>query len=219
MTINFYNFSCFKLQSGDTSLVFDPPSKESGVKFPRFSTDLVLISHNHKPHNGRDAVKLKDENSDYIIDSPGEYEIKNISIKGISSFHDSEGGKTHGLNTIFIIEMDDLRICHLGDYGEDELRPDIKEELGSIDILFIPINAVADDKVVSLKSAKHLINEIEPSLVVPMHYDAGDKKNKSLAEFLSEFSEESAERLDKLVIKKKDINSEKTKIIVLESSL
>ena len=96
MTINFYNHSCFKAQSGDIVLAFDPPSKASGLKTPRFQTDIILISHNHKDHNGADVLTLKENNPHFIIDNPGEYEIKGAVINGIRSFHDSKEGSELG---------------------------------------------------------------------------------------------------------------------------
>lgn len=215
MTINFYNHSCFKVQSSDFILAFDPPSKESGLKTPRFQTDIILISHNHKDHNGADVLVLKEENPHFIINTPGEYEIKGAIINGLHSFHDSKQGAELGTNTIFIVDLEDMRLCHFGDFGENKLSTEIKEGLGKIDILFIPIAG----KFINGKAAVSLINEVEPSIIIPMHYDASEKKNKSLEEFLNEFSKENIEKLDKLTIKKKDVDEEKTKVIVLESNL
>lgn len=85
MVISFYNHSCFKIQSGDFVLAFDPPSKESGYKTPKFQADIIFISHNSKNHNGKDVLSLKDENEMSIIDTPGEYEIKDVIIKAVQT--------------------------------------------------------------------------------------------------------------------------------------
>ena len=227
MTINFYNYSCFKVQSGDFIIAFDPPSKESGLKTPRFQTDVILISHNHKAHNGADVLSLKEENPHFIINTPGEYEIKGAIIKGIESFHDAKEGSERGLNTIFTVDLEDIKICFLGDCGENKFRPETKEAIAKIDILFLPISG----PFITPKAAASLIGEIEPKIIIPMHYDGSDpkqiasqldgasKKNKELDLFLKEFSEENIEKLDKLTIKKKDINEEKMRVVALESNL
>lgn len=211
MVINFYNHSCFKAQSGDIIIAFDPPSKESKFKAPRFQADIILISHNNLNHNGRDVLNLKEENEKYVLDLPGEYEIKDILIKGIQS----RLGNENLINTIFVLDIEDMRVCHMGDFSEAHLAPEIKEALGKVDILFFP--AGGDFLEVSHSAA--IVNEIEPAIVIPMHYDASEKNNKKLQEFLKEFSDDQIERMEKLTVKKKDINEENLKVAVLESNL
>lgn len=213
MVINFYNHSCFKAQSGDIIIAFDPPSKESKFKAPRFQADIILISHNNLNHNGRDALNLKQESERYVLDLPGEYEIKDILIKGIQSRIENENENL--VNTIFTLDIEDMRICHMGDFAENTLRPEIKEALGKIDILFFPVGG--DFLEVSHGAA--IVNEIEPAIVIPMHYDASEKNNEKLQEFLKEFSDDQIERVEKLTVKKKDINEENLKVAVLESNL
>lgn len=215
MVINFYNHSCFKVQSGDFIAVFDPPSKQSSYKTPRFQTDLILISHNNINHNGRDALSLEEESDRFILDLPGEYEIKDVLLRGVQS----EAGKAKDnekiFNTIFVMELEDIKLCHMGDFSEENLRPEIKEALGKIDVLFFPVAG-------EFSEAKHnaaIINEIEPAIVVPMHYNTAEKKNSKLEEFLKEFSEDQIERVDKLTIKKKDISDDKMKVVFLSSNL
>lgn len=209
MVINFYNHSCFKVQSGDFIIAFDPPSKESGYKTPRFQTDLILISHNHKNHNGRDVLNLKEENERFIFDTPGEYEIKDILIRGVQS----SGGEI--INTIFMLDFEDIRLCHMGDFSEEKLRPEIKEAIGKIDILFFPVKSAAR----GAKDGASIANALEPSVIIPMHYDANDKKNKDLEDFLKEFSEDQIERIDKFTIKKKDLSEENLKVAVFNPNL
>jgi len=213
MVISFYNNSCFKVQSGDFIATFDPPSKTSKYKTPRFQTDLIFISHNNENHNGRDALTLKEEDEKYIIDSPGEYEIKDVLIRGVESRINEKNES--GINTIFVLDLEDIRICHMGDFSEDKLSSEIKEALGKIDILFYPVGG----NFSNAKKAAAIINEIEPSVVCPMHYDATEKNNLKLQEFLNEFSEDQVEKIDKLTIKRKDLSEEGMKVVVLESSI
>lgn len=218
MVITYYGVSCFKVQSGDLVLVFDPPSKESSAKTPRFQADIVLSSHNHPRHNGIDALAAKGNGGPFVITSPGEYEVKNAFIRGVPSFHDSERGEKRGLNTIYAVELEDLILCHLGDFGEGELRSEIEETLNKVDVLFLPVGG---GNVIDAVSASRVANQISPSYIVPMHFDSGkEKKNRALTDFLKEMGQDMPKALDRLSIRQKDISDEqKTEIVVIESSL
>lgn len=215
MVITYYGVSCFKAQAGETVLAFDPPSKEFpandfGLKLPRFQTDVVLISHSqHKDHNGYDTLSGKGENKrPFIIDGPGEYEIKGVQIRGIKSFHDEISGEKMGLNTIYAVTFEDISICHLGDFGEKELRPETKEAMGKVDILFVNI----DGSDTNPQKATKMIAQIEPKIVIPMHYH---KDHKALKKFLEEFGNGAVKPVEKLTIKKRDLGEKKTEVVVL----
>ncbi len=111
MNITWYGQSCFKIQSKDTVLITDPFDKKIGLRPPFGAADIVTISHNHSDHNNFQVIK----NDPFIIDGAGEYEIKKVRIKGINSYHDNQEGKELGQNTIYVIEMEGIKICHLGD--------------------------------------------------------------------------------------------------------
>src|SRR3989344_5375 len=126
MVITSYGISCFKIASGQLVLAFDPPSKKSAAKSPYFQTDILLISHDHDNHNGRDILHAPKDGEIFVVDGPGEYEYKGVTIQGIASFHDNQEGKKEGSNTIYRVELEDIILLHMGDFGEDELRPEIK---------------------------------------------------------------------------------------------
>src|SRR4030042_5302788 len=105
-----------------------------GLKYPKVEANIITISHDHPDHNQKDQVA----GSPFIIDAPGEYEISEISLFGIATFHDSMEGRERGKNIIFLIEADGLKLCHLGDLGH-KLSDKQLEELNEVDILFIPI--------------------------------------------------------------------------------
>ena len=216
MIITYYGISCFKIQSGDNVLVFDPPAKNAAAKTPRFESHLVLISHNHPRHNGEGVINPKEEKLQ-VINGPGEYEIKGAQITGLPSFHDDQNGKKYGPNTIYKVEWEGIRLCHLGDFGEKELSDRAKEELSGADILFLPIGG---ETVIDAQKAAAISAQIEPRIVIPMHYDAPNAKNKNqLAEFLKEMGEEKTKAEEKLTIKKKDISQEESKVIVLKPAI
>lgn len=218
MIITYYGASCFKIQSGEIVLGFDPPSKESGLKAPRFESHVALISHDHPKHNGREALNAKEEKL-LIVDGPGEYEIKGAFINGISSFHDGDQGKKYGLNTIYKVELEGLTLAHFGDFGEKDLRNNIKEALNGIDILILPIGG---DTVMSAETAAQITSQIEPRVVIPMHFDSSSGKSKSgkskssLDIFLEELGQEKMKPEDKFTIKKKDLAEEGVKVVILQ---
>lgn len=202
MIITYYGASCFRVQSGETVLVFDPPSKGSSFKSPRFQTDIVLVSANHKDHNGWDNLSGKNEKeSPFVINGPGEYEAKGIFIKGIFA-------KTKdSVDSIYVLKLEDITLCHLGAFDGAELTSEIKEEIGEIDILFAPVGAGDGEK-----SAK-IAAQLESNITIPMNYD-----EKSLKTFLKEIGDATAKPEEKLTIKKKDIKEDEGKVVVLSSN-
>ena len=211
MVITYYGLSCFKVASGEFVLAFDPPSKKSSFKSPRFRADAVLISHNHDSHNGYDMISGKENTAPLKVDGPGEYELQGVNISGAPSFHDQVSGKKYGSNTIYVVEMENMKICHLGDFGEKELGAEALEMISSVDILFLPIGGKT---VLDPESASAIANRLEPRIIIPMHYD-----KKELSAFLKEAGVESAKSEEKLTIKNKDLPEGKTQVVVLKPSI
>ena len=216
MNIFWHGQSCFQIIVSQTKgeqakIVIDPFSEEIGLKVPKLEAEILLISHNHQDHNNVKAVA----GSPFLIEGPGEYEIKEIFIQGIPAFHDEEGGKQRGENTIYAIEAEGMRLCHLGDLGEIELSPEQLEKIGDIDILLIPVGGVY---TIDAKIAAKIISQIEPRIVIPMHYYIPKLKIKldGVDKFLREMGKKSLEPQPKLLIKKKDLPQDGTKIVVLE---
>lgn len=214
MDIYYLGHSSFKIKTKTATIVTDPflPS-QIGLKFPKTEAELVTVSHQHQDHN---SVSMVDGNP-FVVSAPGEYEVKGVSIFGFPSFHDSESGSINGPNSIYIIEADGLRICHLGDLGS-EIPANLLEDFGEIDILMIPVGG---EVTLDPKEAVDLISKIEPSIVLPMHFKTEGineevfGKLATLSAFLKEAGVENPEKLDKLSITK-DKLPEETKIILLE---
>ena len=208
--------SCFEILSSQgknnhVNIVVDPFDEDTGLRVPKLEADILLVSHEHHDHNNMKAVG----GNPFLIQGPGEYEIKGVYIQGIDSFHDASLGKEKGQNTIYTIEVEDLRLCHLGDLGQKELTPEQVEKIGEIDILMIPVGGVY---TISAKEAVKIMSQIEPNIVIPMHYQIPKLKIKleELDRFLKSMGIKKIEPLPKLSIKKKDISSEEAKIIVLK---
>src|SRR3989338_6197749 len=217
MNIVWKGQSCFQItaspQKGEqVSIVIDPFDESTGLKVPSLPADILLITHDHLDHNNKKAVT----NNPFIIDGPGEYERKGVFIEGIPAFHDDKEGKERGLDTIYTIEAEEMRICHLGDFGQKELTPEQLEKIGDIDILMIPVGGVF---TIDAKEASKVIAQIEPRVVIPMHYSVPKLKIKldGIEPFLNEMGRKSVEPQEKLLVKKKDLIEEETKIVVLQS--
>lgn len=213
MEITYLGHSSFKLRGKSAVLVTDPFDPDFvGLKYPKTQADIVTISHPHKDHNFSEII----EGGPFIISSAGEYEIKEISVFGFSSFHDAKSGEERGKNVIYLIEMEGLKICHLGDLGSS-LSSEIIEEIGVADILMLPVGGKV---TIGSAEAAELIRQIEPSLVLPMHYKTSGLKESfddlaPVEEFLSKMGVETPEKTDKLVVSK-DKLPEEMKIILLE---
>lgn len=229
MVITYYGLSCFKVQSGDLTIAFDPPSKESDMRPPRFETHIALSSHDHPRHNGLKELSGKKGEKRFIassrspkataapaveagenplfISGPGEYEIEGVSVIGFPSWHDREKGKTLGANTIYRVTMEGINLCHLGDIGAEEIESDTVEGLGEIDVLFIPIGG---KDVVGPDAAAKITGRLDPKVAIPMHY-AEDK----LKEFLKELGEERLKAEEKFTFKKKELPESGLKVVVL----
>ncbi len=207
--------SCFQITTQKTktqvAITIDPFSSEIGLRPPSGAADIVLVTHDHHDHNNVKAVA----GTPFVISGPGEYEIKDVYIVGIPSFHDAVLGKERGANTIYVIDAEDLRVCHLGDLGQKELTDDQLEKIGEVDILMIPIGG---NFTISEKEAQKIMSQIEPKITIPMHYLVPKLKVKleGVDKFLKSLGIKSMQPEPKLSIKKKDILPEEAKIVVLE---
>ena len=213
MIINWLGQSCFKIQDKDATLVTDPYGASVGFKLPRLSADIVTTSHDHDDHNNVSAVSGVN-GSPFIISGPGEYEIKGIFVYGIPAWHDKSEGKERGANTIYRIEVEGISIVHLGDLGHT-LSEETVAKLEGVDILLIPVGG---KWTIGAHEAVEVISELEPRIVIPMHYKIPGLKVDvdPVDKFLKEMGASKAEKLPKLKIVKKDLPQEETKVILLE---
>ncbi len=203
MIITYYGAACFKVQSGETVLAFNPPSKESEFKSPRFASDIVLVSSNHKDYNGWENLAGKTEGSKpFVADGNGEYEISSIYIKGVGS-----NGRN---NTVYALTLEDISVCHLGALSK-EMDPSLKEAVGEVDILFIPTGG---GELLDPQKAAAAAIHLEAKIVIPMNYN-----ESQLKQFIKEFGSGETAATDKLTIKKKDLAEKKGEVVVLKPAV
>ncbi len=214
MEITWLGQSCFKIQDKNVTLITDPYSSQLGLKpLSRLKADIVTVSHEHRDHNNVAAISGIEKQSPFIVSSPGEYEIKNVFIYGISSFHDKNQGAERGRNVIYLIKMNEITIAHLGDLGHI-LSDEQLEKIEKVDILLIPVGGAS---VINAKEAKQIIGQIEPKIIIPMHYKIPELKNElnEIDKFYSEMGIKKMEPINKLKISKKDLISQ-TEMKIIE---
>jgi L-ascorbate metabolism protein UlaG (beta-lactamase superfamily) len=176
-----------RISQGDLALEINPENE-------RFKADVSLFSVGH-PSFDRES---------FVIAGPGEYEVKDVAVKGFLSETKLKGSK---LNTVYLINMENINLCFLGPISE---LPDSKtlESLEDIDILFVP---AGDEGALTPAEANKLAVSLEPSLIIPIHYT-----DASLKQFLKESGEDKVTPIEKLVIKKKDLEGKKSEVILLK---
>jgi L-ascorbate metabolism protein UlaG (beta-lactamase superfamily) len=212
MIITYQGVEFFKVQFGDITIALNPISKESKFKSSKFGSDIAIISMDDGDFNGADVVAFA-EKAPFVISGPGEYEIKGITIKGFSS-KTKYGGKER-INTVYSINLENMNLCFLGALGEVELPKEIIEGIGNVDILFVPIGG---DGVLDAAKADKISVEIEPKIIIPMHYGEVGEKD-ALKKFLKESGEEGVKAIDKLTIKKKELEGKEGEVVVLSTNV
>jgi len=212
MIITWQGHSCFKIQdktgTEGLTLVTDPFDKATGLKVPNFEADIVTVSHDHHDHNNVKALR----GNPYVVESAGEYDVKGVMIEGVESFHDDKQGAERGNNIIYRIEMDDITVAHLGDLAHVLDNKQLEKLVGT-DILLIPVGG---KYTLDAKKAVEVISQIEPRIVIPMHYRTKDLKIDldEVDKFIKEMGVEPT-REDKLKINKKDLPQEDMELVIL----
>ena len=162
MDITWLGHSCFRIKGKEVNLITDPYDATLGYSWPKPSANIVTITHAHPGHSNAAGV----EGIPKVVNRPGEYEIKNVFIIGFPTFHDAAQGANRGRNIIYMMEMEDMRLCHLGDIGHTPSPKQI-EELSGIDVLFAPVGGVS---TIDAKTAAEIVRLLSPKIVIPMHY-------------------------------------------------
>ena len=213
MDINFLGHASFRLKGKSATVVTDPYDDSLGLKSPKVSADIVTVSHDHFDNNKVTKVSGVQR----VIDGPGEYELLGVSVIGIGSFHDDKKGELRGKNTIFVIEIDGMRVVHLGDLGH-KIKSKRAEAIGEVDILFVPVGG---EWTIDASVAVEVVHTLEPKIIIPMHYKMEGLNSQMYAklapveDFLSDL-EIKSQKLPALKIKKEDLPQEEQIIYILE---
>lgn len=219
--IQYLGHSCFRLRGRDGIVLCDPYDRSVGTDIGRPSAHIVTVSHDHPDHANVAAVKPMRERL-FVIEGPGEYEVGGVMIAGVRTFHDKHKGAERGGNTVYVIHMDDVVFCHLGDLGH-ELTTHQIDEIGNVDVLFVPVGG---DETIGPSEAVSVISQIEPRIVVPMHYAQSDQRSFTsdlvpLEKFAHEVGLKEITPEEKLTITTTNLPSEgeETRFVIMKPSI
>ncbi|MFT7644450.1 MAG: L-ascorbate metabolism protein UlaG (beta-lactamase superfamily) [Candidatus Paceibacteria bacterium] len=206
MVISYHGGQCFKLSFGSTTIAFNPISKKSKLEQVKFGVDVAFVTMWHPDFNGVEQV-AHGSKQPFVVDGPGEYEVGQVTARGfgVKTIYD----KVEHFNTIYQVHLEDMNIIFMGSLSDPDIDPKILTEFGDIDILFLPVGG---GDVLEVPQAAKLAVKLEAKLIIPMHYDA-----VSLKTFLKEESNENQKPIDKLTIKRKDIQTMSGEVVVLKS--
>jgi L-ascorbate metabolism protein UlaG (beta-lactamase superfamily) len=204
----FFGHNCIRIKAREATILTDPVDRVTGYAMPKQIADIVTISHNHAGHANLSAVKPEYQ----IVNGPGEYEMHDVFITGIRTYHDANKGNERGYNTVYIFEVEGLRICHLGDLGHP-LETEQAEAMEDCDVLLVPAGG---GDIISPEQAAEVIGQLGPKIVIPMQYatSIGDAKRGGLDRFCKSLGVALPQPEDKLLVKQSDL-SESMKLVAL----
>lgn len=218
MIIQYYGLSCFKVTTkpegrggADVIIFFSPFDKVTGLRPPQGAADIVFIPHHSPAFNNVASLK----NDPKIFDMPGEYAINGVSAIGTQALADHDNGSQRGNTTIFTVQSEGLTLCHLGALGTD-LNAEQFDHIGDIDVLFVPIG---DNIGITAKMAEKVCRSIQPRIIIPMHYKIKGIKEvlNDKKDFCAEIGSCPKESLQKLTLKKKDIEEKTMEVTLLDT--
>jgi L-ascorbate metabolism protein UlaG (beta-lactamase superfamily) len=207
MEIYWLGHGCFRLRGRDATVLTDPCPPTTGYKIGKVNTDIVTISRDHPESNHRAAVA----GDARFLDSPGEYEIAGVLITAVDTDRaDREDG--HSRNLAHVIDIDDIKVCHLGDIQRVPSGDEV-EELSGIDILLAPVGG---GRVMGAEKAAEIVSLLEPKIVIPMLYktDASRDDFESVEHFIKEMGVEAKSPEQRLNISRSGL-PEDTMLVLL----
>jgi L-ascorbate metabolism protein UlaG (beta-lactamase superfamily) len=206
MDISWLGHACLRLRAGGTFVVMDPTSKETGYDMGRPTAEVVTVSHDDPGHSNVRGLR----GEPLLLDGPGEYEVQGVQVLGVATgLRPTTEGARPGRNVAFLVEAEELRVAHLGGLGT-RLTAEQAEQLGSIDVLVIPVGG---DRVLDAAEAARIVRELEPKVVIPVHYAVED--GAAPAEFVRALGIEAEPAVPRLTIQKRGLG-EKTRLVILE---
>jgi len=162
MEITWLGHSCFRIRGKEATLLTDPYDGSIGYSLGKPKANIVTSSHSHPGHGFTSGVG----GAPRIVHGPGEYEVSGVFITGIGTFHDAEKGRERGGNTIYLIEMEDMTLCHLGDLGHP-LSSEQVEETSRVEVLLVPVGGLS---TLDASQAAETVRLLQPRIVIPMHF-------------------------------------------------
>ncbi len=201
--------SCFRIRASQAVVITDPYPPDLGYSLGKPAANIVTVSHQHPSHSYTQGIGGEPR----LITGPGEYEISGILIIGIAAFHDAERGRKRGKNTVYLMEVDGITVCHLGDLGH-VLTAEQIEEIDDVDVLLLPVGGVS---TIDAPMAAEVIRQLEPKVVVPMHYktQALNRELEPVEKFLKEMGMERVDSQPKLSLSRSNLPAS-TQVFLLD---
>lgn len=208
--IRWYGHNCFRIRGKDAVVLTDPVGRETGFSLAKTTADIVTISSDSPEHANLGAVKPEFD----TVRGPGEYEMHDVFITGIRTHLDEAKGKERGHNTVYLIEIDGMKICHLGDLGHALGEEDIAT-IGDVDILLAPAASASLDPA----RAAEITGQLSPKVVIPMQFasGSGDRALANLENYCRNLGVSVPEPTDKLSLKASDLG-ETMQVVALSVS-
>lgn len=208
MVITYHGGQYFKLVRGDTVVAFDPVAKDNPLKWPtvKFGANVAFNSLHHPNFSGLEQLSSANRQP-FVIQSPGEYEVGEVTARGFGAPTVYEG--VNCFNTIYQVQFDGMNIVFLGALGDPDIGSTILGALSDIDILFLPIGG---GDVLEAPQASKLAVKLEAKAIIPMHYDKA-----ALQAFKKEEGVEQQKAVEKLTLKKKDLTEMSGDVVILAS--
>jgi L-ascorbate metabolism protein UlaG (beta-lactamase superfamily) len=209
MELTWLGHACVRIRAKEATVLTDPCDKATGYSLGRPTADIVTVSIHDGGHDYVDGVA----GSPRVIDGPGEFEISGASIIGITTFRGKEKQIESGRNVAYVIEMEDLRIGHLGGIGHVPTSDQV-EQMSNVEVLLVPVGG---GESLDATAAAETVSLIEPRLVIPIHYKTDVEKTPldAVDRFLKEMGAKSVEAQGKVAITRSSLPTE-TQVLVLE---
>jgi L-ascorbate metabolism protein UlaG (beta-lactamase superfamily) len=203
MEIYWLGHGCFRLRGRDATVVTDPCPPSTGYKIGRVNADLVTISRNKPDSSYRNAITGEAK----FLEGAGEYEIGGVLVTGIDTDRKARDDG-FGRNVAYVLDLDDIRVCHLGDITTVPSGDEV-EELSAADILFVPVGG---GPVLNAEKAAEIVSLLEPKIVLPMLYktEASSGQLEPVERFLKEMGAETKNLEPRLSISKSGLPSDTT---------
>lgn len=213
MEIIWYGHSCFKLSERNLASVITDPydTQATGHAMLNVTGDIVTISHNQPGHNHIVAVK----GDPFVISGPGEYEIGGVFITALQTNAHNTSFEPDERNTMYVYDFDGIKVAHLGGINRVPNQSEV-EDVGNVHILMVPIGG---NSTLNAVQAAEIVNLIEPTIVIPMHYmtESSIIKLDPLNKFLKEMGLSNVEPLNSFKFTSPRNLPEETQVVVLDA--
>ncbi len=212
MDITWLGHSCFRIKGKEAVVITDPCHPSLGYSLGKLQANIVTLSHFHPGHCYTETITSEFK----LIKGPGEYELGGTFITGIATWHDADQGKKLGKNTVYLLEMDGMTLCHLGDIGHLPAS-ELIEDIGDIEVLFLPVGGVS---TIGGSTAAEIVRRLTPKVVIPMHYKTAAlaRELEPVDKFLKELGIKERLSQPKLSISRSTLSSAATssQVVILD---